>query len=409
MSDTLAGGRSPLGLVVAGFVISFVVVGGGIETVGIFINGISAATHWSRSSLSLGVGVGAMMAAISMLPVGMLVDRFGVRVPMLAGVALLAAGFVILMLMQQPSHFLFANLFLGPGFAACALLPITIAVTILIPDRTTFALGIVAAGSSAGALVLAPLLQAVIEASGWRHTYMLMGAAVVLTPLPFLAFALPRGRLRKGGGRAAELPTGSSLVGEFFQPGVGALAGVMVLPALAAFSISVHLVPYLTGLGHSGAAAAAALGTTVGISAIGKVGGGFLGGRVGALTTLRLALALDAIAVALLRYAETPAALGAFVVLHGLAIGTQVAVVPAIAAAVLGMKRFGTLFGLMQVATMVASAIGPVVSGLIFDRTGQYGGAILMWLGAFATATALGFWIPGAHTEASVPPRAAVA
>jgi MFS family permease len=125
--------------------------------------------------------------------------------------------------------------------------------------------------------------------------------------------------------------------------------------------------------------------------------------------TLRLALALDAIAVALLRYAETPAALGAFVVLHGLAIGTQIAVVPAIAAVVLGMKRFGTLFGLLQVATMVASAVGPVASGLIFDRTGQYGGAILMWLCAFVAATALGFWIPGARSEASVPPRVAVA
>jgi len=407
MSGTLPGGRSALGLVIAGFVISFVVVGGGIETVGVFINGISAATHWSRTSLSLGVGVGAVMAALSILPAGMLVDRFGVRVPMLAGVASLAVGFVILMLMQQPSHFLFANFFLGPGFAACALLPITIAVTICIPERTTLALGIVAAGSSVGTLVLAPALQALIEATGWRHTYMVMGAAVVLTPLPFIAFTLPRGQLRKGGGHALELPASSSLLGELLQPGAGALAGVMVLPGLAAFSISVHLVPYLTGLGHSGAAAATALGATVGISAIGKVGGGFAGERVGALTTLRLALALDAIAVALLRYAETPMALGAFVVLHGLAIGTQVAVVPAIAAAVLGTKRFGTLFGLLQLATMLASAIGPVASGLIFDRTGQYGGAILMWLGAFATATVLGFWIPGARAEASVPPRAA--
>ncbi len=409
MSAILPGGRSAQALILAGFVISFVVVGAGIETVGVFLNAISAANHWSRSSLSLGVGTGAVMAALSILPVGMLVDRFGVRVPMLVGVAFLAVGFVVLIRMQQPVHFIFANLFLGPGFAACALLPITIAVTICIPERTTLALGIVAAGSSAGTLVLAPALQALIDATDWRQTYMIMGAVVVLTPLPFIAFALPHGRLRAGAERAPALSPGGNLLREFLQPGVGALAGVMILPGLAAFSVSVHLVPYLTGIGHTATAAAAALGAMVGVSAIGKVGGGLAGDRAGALPTLRLALAADVVALALLRYADLPLALGGFVLLHGLAIGTQVAVVPAIAARVMGTERFGTLFGLLQLAAMLASAIGPVASGLMFDASGHYNGAILLWLAAFVGATALAFRIPGAQPAASVPPRAAVA
>ena len=409
MSATLPGGRSALALVVAGFVISFVVVGAGIETVGVFLNAISAANHWSRSSLSLGVGVGAVMAAVSILPVGMLVDRFGVRVPMLVGVAFLALGFVVLLLMQQPVHFILANLFLGPGFAACALLPITIAVTICIPERTTLALGIVAAGSSAGTLILAPALQALIDATDWRFTYMIMGAAVVLTPLPFIAFALPRGRLRTGAEHSPAVSPGGNLLGEFLQPGVGALAGVMILPGLAAFSVSVHLVPYLTGLGHTATAAAAALGAMVGVSAIGKIGGGLVGDRIGALPTLRLALIADALGLALLWYADLAPALGGFVVLHGLAIGTQVAVVPAIAARIMGTERFGTLFGLLQLVAMLASAIGPVVSGFIFDATGQYGDAILLWLAAFVGAAALAFWIPSTQPAPSVPPRAAVA
>ncbi len=407
MNASASATRSSRLLVLAGFMISFVVVGGGIETVSVFINGISTATHWSRSSLSLGVGVGAVMAALSTLPVGMLVDRYGIRVPMLAGVGLLAVGFVILTRMQQPSHFAIANLFLGPGFAACALLPITIAVTICIPERTALALGTVAAGASAGTLILAPALQALIEATDWRHAYMAMGSAVVLTPLPFLALALPRGRLRPQA-EPGHPGAGGHPLRVFLQPGVAALAGVMVLPGLAAFSISVHLVPYLTGLGHSGTAAAAALGAMVGISAIGKVGGGFAGDRVGALSAVKLALATDVVALMLLQYAAAPRALIAFVVLHGLAIGTQVAVVPAIAAAVMGTQRFGTMFGVLQLATMLASAVGPVVSGLIFDRTGQYSMAVLLWLAAFLAATALAFWIPS-RRPAEAPRQVAVA
>ncbi|MFI5396132.1 MAG: MFS transporter [Candidatus Binatia bacterium] len=409
-ANSAGGWQSSLPLVIAGFAISFVVVGGGIETVGVFLNAISAANHWSRSSLSLGVSVGAVMAALSTPAVGVLVDRHGVRVPMTVGVALLFVGFVILMLMQQPWHFVAANVFLGPGFAACALLPLTIAVTILIPDRTTLALGIVAAGTSAGAFVLAPLLQAVIEATGWRNTYILMGSAVVLTPLPFIAFALPRGQLRSAAARDPQQRPERNPLHDLRQPGVGALAGVMVLPGLTAFSVSVHLVPYLTGLGRTGTAAAAALGAMVGISAIGKIGGGLLGDRLGALRTLRLALALDAIALVLLHYASASMALGGFITLYGLALGAQVAVIPAIAIGVLGAERFGTLFGLLQLATMLASAIGPVASGMIFDATGHYAGAIFLWLVALIAATVTAFWIPPAKTTVvSTPVRRAVA
>ncbi len=394
-----AGLRPALPLVVAGFAISFVVVGGGIDTISVFLNAIAKATDWSRSGLSLAVSVGAVMAAVSTPVVGMLVDRFGVRLPMTGGVMLLAVGFVILSAMQQPWHFVAANVFLGPGFAACALLPITVAVTIRIPDRTTLALGIVSAGSSAGALVLAPALQAVTESVGWRGAYVALGAAVVLTPLPFLLFALPRGRLRADPPPDAPAARQVGLLRELRQPGVAPLAAVMILPGVVSFSIAVHLVPFLAGLGHAGATAAAALGATIGISAVGKIGGGFVGDRFGALPTLRLALVLDVLSLAALHHAATLGALAAFVVLYGLALGAQIAVVPAIALTVLNAERFGTLFGVLQLAAMLAAAVGPIASGLIFDRTHGYGGAIVLWLVVMAAAAAIAFAMRAAETR----------
>ncbi len=394
-----AGLRHALPLVIAGFVISFVLVGGGIDTVSVFINAIGHATDWSRSGLSLGVSIGALSAALCTPLVGVAVDRFGVRVPMTAGVALLAVGFWVLVVMDAVWQFAAANAFLGAGFAACALLPITVAVTVQVPDRTALALGIVLAGSSAGALVLAPLSQAVIDAFGWRGAYVVLGPAVVLTPLPFLVFALPRGRLRRdppAGHPDAAARAPSSVLDDLRQPGVAALAAIMILPGLASFSIAVHLVPYLTGLGHAATTAAAALGTAIGISAIGKVAGGFLGDRIGVLRTVRLALALWTVALLLLARAATLPALAGFVALYGLALGTQLAVIPAIAVNVLGAERFGTLFGILQLAAMLASAIGPITSGLIFDRTGSYSGALSVWLVAIAGAAILAFWMRSA-------------
>ena len=377
--------RASVPLVAAAFVISFVLIGGGIDTVGVFINAITEAEGWPRTGLSLGVAVGAAVAAVSTPGVGIAVDRYGVRVPMLWGVGLLAVGFVILVAMQAPWHFVVANVFLGVGFAACALLPLTIAITLRVRDRTALALGIAGTGASAGALALAPAVHAAIEAVGWRGTYLAMGALLVLTPLPCLAFALPRGRLERRSEGMRPKPALPSLR-ELGRPGLRGLIALMVLPGLATFAISVHLVPYLTGRGFSGATAAFALGATIGVSAVGKIAGGWLADRVGTLPIMRMALFVGALALVLLPEAATAAYLAGFVVLYGIALGTYVAVIPSLAMETLGGDRFGTQFGLLQLVAMLAAAAGPVTAGALFDATGRYDEAMGIWIAALSAA-----------------------
>jgi MFS family permease len=377
--------RGSLPLVLAAFAMSFVLVGGGIDTVGIFINAIVQSTDWTRSALSLGVAVGAITAALAAPAIGAAVDRYGVRVPMLAGAGLLAVGFGALVAMRAPWHFVAANVFLGAGFAAAGLLPLTIAISVRVRERTALALGIAATGSSAGALLLAPLLQAIVESLGWRGGYVVLGAAVVLTPLAFLPFALPRGPLQ----RAAAARPALSLRAELRRPGTPGLLALIVLPGLTTFAVSVHLVPYLTGLGHPGATAALALGGCIGIAAAGKLGGGAFADRVGPLAALRVALALGTASFALLPAADAGAALVGFVALYGLALGALAAVTPALARDVLGAERFGVLFGVLQLLGMLTAAIGPVAAGIVFDATGRYTAAIALWGAAMAAALAV--------------------
>ena len=377
--------RASLPLVAAGFVISFMLIGGGIDTVGVFINAITEANGWPRTGLSLGVAVGAAVAALSTPGVGIAVDRYGVRVPMLWGVGLLATGFAIVVVMQAPWHFVVANVFLGMGFAGCALLPLTIAITLRVRDRTALALGIAGTGASVGALALAPAAHAAIEALGWRGTYMVMGTLLVLTPLPCLAFALPRGRLERHTEAEPPKPALPSLR-ELGRPGLRGLIALMVLPGLATFAIAVHLVPYLTDSGFSGATAAFALGATIGVSAVGKIGGGWLADRFGTLPIMRAALFLGALSLTLLPAAATSAYLAGFVALYGIAVGTYAAVIPALAMETLGGDRFGTLFGLLQLVAMLAAAAGPVTAGVLFDATGHYDEAMGIWIAALSAA-----------------------
>ena len=46
---------------------------------------------------------------------------------------------------------------------------------------------------------------------------------------------------------------------------------------------------------------------------------------------------------------------------------------------------------------MLASAVGPVASGMIFDATGRYGGALALWLVAMGSAAIIAWWMRAAE------------
>lgn len=380
----------PVLLVAAGFAISFLLIGGGINTAGVFLNAIGPDTGWSRSVLSLAVSIGAVVAALSMPLVGAAVDRFGVRPPMALGLLLLAGGYAITASMRESWHFVAANLLLGAGFAASGLLPMTVAIAFHVRERTALALGIAASGSSAGAFVMAPGVQLAIERLGWRGAYVALALLVVGVPLLLLAW-LPRGPLAGASRLLTPSPNGVGReTGAAAGPGrLAPLVGLMVLPGLATFALALHLVPLLVEEGLAERRAAATLGAALGLSALGKLLGGLAADRFGPLAAIRVALACGTLAIALLAFPPTLAVLGGFAALYGLFVGTEVAAIPALALERLGPERFGRRFGALQLLALLAGAVGPVATGLIFDATGRYTLASTLWGVAIAAALVL--------------------
>jgi sugar phosphate permease len=64
--------------------------------------------------------------------------------------------------------------------------------------------------------------------------------------------------------------------------------------------------------------------------------------------------------------------LAGFVAVFGLTVGAPLALIPLVAAESLGLKRFGTLYGLIGVFHTLGAAVGPVAAGRIFDVKGSY-------------------------------------
>ena len=99
--------------------------------------------------------------------------------------------------------------------------------------------------------------------------------------------------------------------------------------------------------------------------------------------------------------------LGLFVALHGIAVGTEVAVTPVLALRVVGEARFATLYGLLQLVSTIAIGLAPVIPGLFFDATGSYSGAVLFWIVTMLVGVGVAFAMhpPARRGVAAHPPR----
>ena len=54
-----------------------------------------------------------------------------------------------------------------------------------------------------------------------------------------------------------------------------------------------------------------------------------------------------------------------------------------------GMKNFGAIYGLVTLATVASSLVGPLLAGVIFDSRGNYDLAFLVIIGIFAFGAAV--------------------
>jgi len=153
-----------------------------------------------------------------------------------------------------------------------------------------------------------------------------------------------------------------------------------VLFAAAAVGLRVHLVSFLTGLGYSPTLAAEVLSATFVFSAIGTFAVGRVVDRLGGRTTLGLVFVGAAAGIAALLVASHWIAVAAFVLIFGLAGDTPAAIFPIAVTESLGAKRLGGLLGLLALCRTFGFAFGPAIAGRIFDRSGSYTGALLVFI-----------------------------
>ena len=300
----------------------------------------------------------------------------------LAGTLLSGAGLIVASRANAFAPMLVAYTILGLGLGLSTFVPTALVISNWFGERRGVALGIVMGGQSLGGMVMAPLVSWTIARTGWRAGELVLAAPMFAIVIP-LVFALVRSYPPEASPSAT--PRAEAVVGDPFAdvPGLEVAQALrtrsfwMIVAAQFLFPLAgagafVHMVAYLAGIGYSDAAAAMSLSLVLLFATVGQPLMGVVADRISGRRALALAFALLALSLVMLLAAGAAAMLVAFVLIFGLIVAGPIVLSPLVVAESLGLKRYGSLMGVVGFPFTLGLALGPLAAGMIYDLTSSY-------------------------------------
>jgi MFS family permease len=285
------------------------------------------------------------------------------------------------------SHlYLFYGVLVGLGMSG-SFVPLTSTIARWFIKKRGMMTGIVTAGSGVGALMGPPVASRLILIYGWRVSYAIMGC-IALAVIVFFAQVLKRDPTQVG-----QVPYGENQVErkELNQSSHGlSLREAVYTPQFWLFfttgfcygycvlSIMVHITPHAIELGISPIRAANFLATIGGLCILGKVFLGRAGDIFEVRQTLILGFILMSAALIWLVPAKAQWMLFSIAGIFGFAYGGCAVSHSPLIAKLFGLKSHGLIFGVFGISVMIGGAIGPFLTGYLFDVTNSYQMAFLL-------------------------------
>ena len=395
-------------IIVAVLFTTLFLIWGPINASSVFFLPVVKHFGWSRALFSLLAATAPLAAGFCSPAIGSLLDRYGERRIMIAGATMVALSFLALSRADSAAAFFVIFIVLGVGITGSTIIPTALVITNWFRERRGLALGIAFAGIPLGGTGVTIFASWIVQRSGFRAGYLAMAIPIVVVVIPLLALFMRTAPEAEETRPASGAPE-AELSGLEVREALGSrsfwmIAVAEVFFATAGVGLRVHLVPFLTGIGYSPTLAAEILGAMFIFSAIGSSMMGALADRLGGRVTLSLVFFAGAAGIAALLGASHLIAVGAFVVIFGLVRETHI--VPIVITESLGAKRLGALLGLLALFTTFGFAAGPVIAGRIFDRTGSYTGALLLFVAlAIISMLAMRATLPLAEEKARIAAR----
>jgi len=409
--------------------VSFVTMSIGVNArtaYSLFFPPIVAEFGWDRGLAAGAFSFGFLISALISPIVGRLVDRQGPLLPIEFGACMIGGGLLAAVLVHEPWQlYLTLGVMVGAG-ANC--LGYTVQ-SLYLPHWFTrnrgLAIGIAFAGAGLGSIVLLPWLQSLIADSGWRSACWSFGllALAILVPLNLLVKGRPRDLGLEADGHADGQAAASAAVdtvvdrawaatdwtlrrairtARFWYIALGFFCALWVW-----YAVQVHQTKYLLEIGFSPMQSAWALGLVSVVGIPGQIAMGFLSDRIGRepiWLASSFGFVLCCLCLIAMKTSPTEMLLYLMIGAQGLLGYGMTSVMGPMVLEIFQGRHYGSIFGIINLASIAGGAAGPWVTGKLYDLTGSYNAGFSVALG-FALVSAIAIWLASPRKVRLVPGR----
>jgi sugar phosphate permease len=373
---------------------------------------------WSRTMVTSGNAISKLVVGpLFGFAAGWIVDRFGPRRLMMAGIVMAGGALVGLGTVSAAGMFYFFYFFNALGYVCGGPLPSQVLLSRWFDRTRGRAMGVAYLGIGLGGALVPLLAKWMTDQFGWRGSLQALGVLIVLIAFPLAYFVREAPRLRPsddspGSGEAGtkteaaeskkprDLPLRAILRNPaFYLLGFGSMCSIA-----AVGGTNQHLKLFLSiDRGYSQGDAAAIISLVLAISIAGRLLMGWLADRMSRKQVMLLIYLMVASAIPLLLLRPSSSTMYLFAVIFGLGLGGEYLIIPLMAGELFGVAALGRVMGIVLTADGVAEATAPMLVGYLRDRTGSYdAGFTLLVCAALAGAIAIGL-LPGRREPMGVP------
>jgi sugar phosphate permease len=329
---------------------------------------------WTRATVTSGNAFAKILVGLFGFVVGYLIDRFGPRKMMLAGILMAGCAVIGLGLMTSLWQFYVFYIFSALGYMCGGPLPNQVLTSRWFDKARGKAMGFAYLGIGIGGMLAPQIAKALNVEFGYRHALVILGITMIVLSFPMAWFVKDNPPIA-GDNTSSDTPEEPKReikdilkTRAFYLLLIGSMCSI---GAVSATSQNLKLF-FSLDLKYSQTQAANVLSMILAASIFGRVFMGWLADRIEKKYVMLLIYCLVASAIPLLHFAEVPGVIYVFAIVFGIGLGGDYMIIPLMAAELFGVRVMGRVMGIVLTGDGLAEAIAPWMVGWIRDISGSY-------------------------------------
>lgn len=335
---------------------------------------------WTRAQVTSGNALSKLVVGpVFGFIAGWMVDRFGPRRLMMAGILMAGIALIGLGSISSLAMFYFFYLFNALGYVCGGPLPNQVLLSRRFDKARGKAMGIAYLGIGFGGAAVPWISHVLVDRFGWQVALRILGALIIVIAFP-MAFLVKESTATE---RGQNLSTASAPVKSAFKSLPFYLLVIGSMCSIAAVSGTQQNLKLFLSLDqhYVQAASAQVLSLVLTFSIVGRLLMGWLADRISKKHVMLLIYLLVTVAIPFLFFAHVKLAVSIFAVVFGIALGGDYMIIPLMTAEIFGVRILGRLLGVILTADGIAEATSPWLIGHLRDLTGNYRISFLVLIG----------------------------